>query len=192
MGSQNREGEFTGGSPDGPSSFTCAKSSVKDADVVILRKNVAGLSENALNRFVKRAAASAGVRGEVNVLLTSNSELQSLNRRFRGKDYATDVLAFPAGDVVQRKIAGDIAISADIAAFNGVKLGHSVAEEVKILVLHGVLHLAGYDHERDNGAMARNEALLRRALKLPIGLIARQSAATVKDGTPKRSRGMKR
>ncbi len=69
--------------------------------------------------------------------------------------------------------AGDIAISADIARQNGRVLGHGVAIEIKTLILHGLLHLAGYDHESDNGRMARKELLLRRALGLPEGLIER-------------------
>jgi probable rRNA maturation factor len=73
--------------------------------------------------------------------------------------------------------AGDIAISADIAAENAKQLRHSAAEEVKILALHGVLHLAGYDHERDNGKMAHREEQLRKSLGLPLGLIERNGRA---------------
>jgi len=71
------------------------------------------------------------------------------------------------------RYAGDIAISAEIAAHNARSLGHTAAEEIKILILHGILHLRGYDHERDRGKMARREAKLRRDLRLPIGLIER-------------------
>ena len=103
--------------------------------------------------------------------------MRSLNLKFRGKDKATDVLSFPASqDDPPQSFAGELAISAQIALRNAVQLGHSPAEEVKILVLHGVLHLAGYDHERDNGAMARKEVNLRRALRLPLSLIERNSA----------------
>lgn len=115
------------------------------------------------------------MRGEVNVLITSSGELRSLNRRFRGKDQPTDVLSFPAPAHLPLNYAGDLAISVDLAARNGRRLGHSAAEEVKILILHGVLHLAGYDHERDNGAMARKEERLRQHLGLPVGLIERNS-----------------
>lgn len=141
--------------------------------MVILRKPLAGLNEPALRRFVTRAARATGLRGEVNVLVTTSRELRSLNWRFRRKDQPTDVLSFPAIRDLAEKLAGDIAISADIAAQNGKRLGHSVAEELKVLVLHGVLHLAGYDHERDNGAMAREELRLRTVLGLPTGLIER-------------------
>jgi probable rRNA maturation factor len=66
-----------------------------------------------------------------------------------------------------------VAISADIALENSIRLGHAVSQEIKILALHGILHLAGFDHERDNGRMAREEARLRRALRLPAALIER-------------------
>jgi probable rRNA maturation factor len=69
--------------------------------------------------------------------------------------------------------AGDIAVSLDIATSNAGSLGHSVGQEVRILVLHGIMHLAGYDHEEDQGEMAAREARLRQRFKLPVGLIER-------------------
>jgi probable rRNA maturation factor len=141
--------------------------------LVIFQKRVADLTELALSRFVARARRAAGLKGLVNVLLTSSAEMKSLNRRFRGKDKPTDVLAFPAEPGAQKQLAGEIAISAEIAAHNAWALRHSPAEEVKILVLHGVLHLRGYDHECDNGQMARREEQLRAKLHLPLGLIER-------------------
>lgn len=146
--------------------------------MIILKKSVAGLNDNSLRRFLKRAAAAAGVRGQINVLVTGNRELQSLNRRFLAKDQPTDVLSFPADSSRVNGLAGDIAISAEMAAANGDRWGHSAAQEVKVLVLHGILHLAGYDHERDHGAMGRKEARLRRALKLPVGLVERNDVST--------------
>jgi len=140
--------------------------------MVILRKRVVGLTEQSLGRFLLRARRAAALRGTVNVLVTSNAELRSLNRRFRGKDQPTDVLSFPAADR-KKAHAGDIAISGVMADQNARALGHSAAEEVKVLVLHGVLHLRGYDHESDGGQMARREQKLRRALGLCVGLIER-------------------
>ena len=141
--------------------------------MVILQKRVADLTELALDRFAARARRAAGLKGVINVLVTSSAEMKSLNRRFRGKDRATDVLSFPAEPDARKQFAGEIAISAEIAAQNARALGHSPAEEVKILVLHGVLHLRGYDHECDNGQMARREKQLRAKLHLPLGLIER-------------------
>ena len=101
--------------------------------------------------------------------------MRSLNSQFRGKNKPTDVLSFPAvlGRRNHTRLAGELAISAEIAVQNAAALGHSPAAEVKVLVLHGILHLAGYDHEGDNGSMARKEAKLRRALNLPVALIER-------------------
>jgi len=141
--------------------------------LVILRKPVAGLSDTALAKFVARASRASKLAGTVNVLVTGSSELRSLNRRFRGKDQPTDVLSFPPGPIFVNGLAGDIAISADIAKQNALRLGHSAAQEIKILTLHGVLHLAGYDHETDDGTMAGKETQLRRSLGLPLGLIER-------------------
>lgn len=131
-----------------------------------------------MGRFVVRAARVAGVSGKVNVLLTSSRELQSLNQRFRGKDSPTDVLSFPAAATLVEGLAGDIAISAELAASNSKKLGHSAVDEVKILVLHGLLHLAGYDHEQDQGTMARKEQRLRKLLGLPVSLIERSQSTS--------------
>ncbi len=145
--------------------------------MVIFRKRIAGLSRSTLERFVLRARRAIRLRGLVNVLVTNSSELRALNRRFRRADKATDVLSFPSQEVERSSkvggVAGDVAISADIARENAARLGHSVGDEVKILSLHGILHLAGFDHERDNGEMARKEGRLRRQLKLETGLIER-------------------
>jgi probable rRNA maturation factor len=144
--------------------------------LVILRKRIAGLSPSTLEHFVLRARRAVHLSDTVNVLVTSSAELRSLNRRFRGEDKATDVLSFPsspASDRKDRRVVADVAISADIARTNARRLGHSVGHEVKILLLHGILHLAGYDHERDRGEMASKESQLRRQLKLETGLIER-------------------
>jgi probable rRNA maturation factor len=146
--------------------------------MVIVQKPVAQLSEAALERFLSRAKRAVGLRGVVNVLLTSSVELQALNKRFRGKDRPTDVLSFPP--LVQHAgFAGDVAISVDIAKENADRLGHAAADEIRVLVLHGVLHLAGYDHETDNGAMQAKEMLLRKKLRLPVGLIERAQSKAI-------------
>ena len=170
--------------------------------LVIVQSKVRGVSARELGRFAARAQRAAGVRGEVDVLITSSAHMRRLNRRFRGKDAATDVLSFPCdNDKIHHGAAetrrnsfsktsvspcpsggcrtGDIAISAEVAARNALRLGHSAMEEMQILILHGLLHLAGYDHETDAGAMARKEARLRRVFGLPTALIERTTA----DGT---------
>jgi probable rRNA maturation factor len=160
--------------------------------LVILEEKVAGVTKAALGKFVARARRAVGLGGDVNVLVTSNATIRLLNRRFRRKDEATDVLSFPAlaasfkGDAAH--LVGDIAISAEIAAANAAQLGHGVGEEIKILILHGLLHLAGFDHERDNGNMARKEAHLRQVLKLPSALIERVHSGKPYPAKKKRKR----
>jgi probable rRNA maturation factor len=134
-------------------------------------------SAQTLSRFATRAQCALGLKGEVNICITSNREMQSLNRRFRHKNEATDVLSFPSET---DGVAGDIAISLEIAATNAAELGHPLATEVKILILHGMLHLAGYDHEIDDGEMLAHETRLRQKLKLPVGLIERTQQAPAK------------
>jgi probable rRNA maturation factor len=90
--------------------------------------------------------------------------IRELNLRFRGKPHATDVLSFPAGDNLEADYLGDIVISADTAARQAEEAGHTLEREVSELVIHGVLHLCGYDHETDQGQMNRLELKLRRKL----------------------------
>ena len=141
--------------------------------MIIIRKAAPGVSEQALSRFAQRARRAAGLRGQVNVLLTSSRDLRALNRRFRGKDKPTDVLSFPPVPMVADAFSGDIVISTEIACRNARRYQHAPAQELKILILHGMLHLAGYDHESDRGEMARREEGLRRELGLGNGLIGR-------------------
>lgn len=141
--------------------------------MVIVRIPKAGLSASSLARFVARAVRAVKLKGTVSVLITDNREMRSLNRRFRGKDRPTDVLSFPPMRDFAQDEAGDLAISAQIAAENAKHLGHSLCDEVKILILHGILHLAGHDHEIDDGQMERKERRLRKSLALPVGLIER-------------------
>lgn len=125
-------------------------------------------------RFLLRARREVGLKKEITVFFADNDEMRRLNRQFRHKNHPTDVLSFPSETQnAGPQIAGDIAISVDVARENAAKLGHSFESELKILILHGVLHLAGYDHERDNGEMAALENRLRAKLKLPLGLIER-------------------
>ncbi len=131
------------------------------------------VSASMIQRFARQAQKLAKVPGEVDILISGNKRLQELNRRFRRKNKPTDVLSFP------RPTGGDIAISADIARQNAALYGHTLAEELKVLILHGMLHLAGHDHESDNGQMARVEARLRTQLKLPASLIDRAHSRSV-------------
>ncbi len=111
------------------------------------------------------------------MLLASDATIRDLNRRFRSKDEATDVLSFPAEHLkntnAAEQVAGDVAISVETARRQAAEQGHALATEIKVLILHGLLHLAGYDHERDRGQMRRRESLLRKRFALPAGLVER-------------------
>ncbi len=132
-----------------------------------------GLSRSGLSRFLGVAQMAVGLRGEVDVLLADDRTLRRLNREFRGKDKATDVLSFPAAEEVADEFAGDLAISLDTARRQAKAHDHTLRDEVRVLLLHGLLHLQGMDHEVDNGEMAAREASLRTQLRLPNSLIAR-------------------
>jgi probable rRNA maturation factor len=148
-----------------------------------------GLSASGLGRFLRAAQRAVGLEGDVYVLLADDATLRRLNRTFRWKDKATDVLSFPAavttvffGDPEGPGLAGDLAISLEMAARQAARFGHSLRDEVRVLLLHGLLHLAGFDHERDMGEMAARELELRQELGLPASLIARSSKPEAKGG----------
>ncbi len=137
---------------------------------------LATLSRNGLARFLNRAREAVGLEGEVDVLLTSDAVLKGLNRDFRGKNKPTDVLSFPSPEEIASGHAGDLAISLETAARQAASFGHTLRDEVRILMLHGLLHLSGMDHETDKGEMGAREAELRRELRLPATLIERVMA----------------
>lgn len=150
-----------------------------------------GTSTRGLAAWLTRAAP-AKARGEVTIALVSDGRMRTLNRSYRNKDYATDVLSFPASPEpvtvrATRQSAtghrppathflGDIVIASGVANRQADEAGHSVATELRILALHGLLHLLGYDHEIDDGKMGRTEASLRKKAGLREGLIERRRA----------------
>jgi probable rRNA maturation factor len=138
-----------------------------------------------LSGFLSKAQAAVRLRGQVTVLLTTDAAIRKLNRQFRGKNKATDVLSFPAEGPGAHGIAGDLAISVTTALKQAADQGHPLATEIKVLILHGLLHLAGYDHEIDDGKMARRERKLRAELKLPQGLIERATELSPSNATSK-------
>jgi probable rRNA maturation factor len=143
-----------------------------------LKERKAGLKMRELRGFLSRAKSAIGLRGEVSALLATDATIRKLNREYRKKDKVTDVLSFPVDQEHPgegRKQAGDLAISLDTARKQADEHGHALQVEVKILLLHGLLHLAGYDHETDTGKMARKESALRKQFELPAGLIQRSS-----------------
>lgn len=135
-------------------------------------------SQRTLARFLAEAQRAVGLRGQVSVLLTTDPGIRRLNRQFCGIDRSTDVLSFPAPEMHSGadRVAGDLAVSVPTARRQAAEHGHSLSAEIKILMLHGLLHLAGYDHHADTGQMDRRERLLRKRLGLPHGLIERAGA----------------
>ena len=121
---------------------------------------------------------SPAAQGEAALAIVGDQTVRRLNRTYRGIDRATDVLSFPADEPVQAaapvRFLGDVVIARGVAARQARAAGHSTAIELRILALHGLLHLLGYDHERDEGEMARLEQRLRRRGGLGTGLIERE------------------
>jgi probable rRNA maturation factor len=132
-----------------------------------------------LGRWLE-SVAPARARGAVTVALVPDARVRALNRRFRRKDRPTDVLSFPADEHPRQAppsgrpaLLGDIVISLGVARRQAAAAGHAFGTELRVLALHGLLHLLGYDHERDDGQMARLERRLRRKGGLREGLIER-------------------
>ena len=146
-------------------------------DVSVADGNGRPLRVGGLAEWLTRAAPR-GARGTVTLALVGDRRVRALNRQYRGVDRVTDVLSF-ATDVRHRNVfgsgrfLGDVVIATGVAARQARAAGHSLGTEYRILALHGLLHLLGYDHERDGGRMAKVEASLRRRGGLEHGLIER-------------------
>lgn len=126
-----------------------------------------GPAADRLRRAVRAALSARGVgEGEVHVALTDDETIHELNRTYRGIDRPTDVLAFHDGSSVpgEPPLLGEVVISLDAARRQGERLGHGEVRELELLLLHGVLHLTGLDHEIDGGTMSGMERRLRREL----------------------------
>lgn len=138
---------------------------------VIFRRSAGSLDRRAVRAFAARLRDEVAAGRPFDCVISGDRELQRLNREFLSHDYPTDVLSFPLG--ANEGPLGDMAISASRAREQAACYGHGVTEEISILLLHGVLHLLGMDHERDGGRMRRAEKTWRRKLGLPHGLIER-------------------
>ncbi|HYI96654.1 MAG TPA: rRNA maturation RNase YbeY [Bryobacteraceae bacterium] len=142
-----------------------------DGHIVSFRRAGNGLPRSELRAFATALVEEVSAGKFFECLITDDRELRRLNRQFLGHDYPTDVLSFPSG--LGGPFLGEIAISRNRAAEQAGEFGHGLIQELKILMLHGVLHLLGLDHERDRGAMAREEKRWRKRFGLPLGLIER-------------------
>ena len=131
------------------------------------------VKDGGLARWLAQVAPNAA-RGEVAIALVTDARMRVLNRSYRRKDYATDVLSFDAGG----ETLGDLVIAKGVAARQAREAGHSLQTELRVLALHGLLHLLGYDHDArdDRGRMARMELRLRKKGGLTAGLIDRARA----------------
>ena len=139
--------------------------------LVLFETPARGLRRRELQKFALRIQEEVAGGGAFCCLISSDAHLQQLNREFRQADYPTDVLSFPAPSPDGG--LGDLAISAQLAAEQAARHGHDTHTEIRILMLHGVLHLLGHDHEADGGRMRRLETRWRKVLGLPTGLIER-------------------
>jgi probable rRNA maturation factor len=146
-----------------------ADTSVCATSLVLFRHRPAGVRRAELERFARTLRDEVAAGRSFECLITDDSELRKLNREFLGNDYATDVLSFPAVS----GLLGSLAISSRRARTQARQYGHTLEQELQILMLHGLLHLLGMDHETDRGKMARAEAGWRRRLQLPNSLIER-------------------
>lgn len=144
---------------------------MKSDPLITYRRKPATLDHKRLQQFAETLRECVARGREFHCRITNDAELRALNARFLGKDYATDVLSFPAADGADG--IGDIAISLQRARVQARGWRHSAEDEIRILMLHGVLHLLGLDHESDGGRMKRAESRWRRKLGLPNGLIER-------------------
>src|SRR5438105_10983003 len=133
---------------------------MKSDPLITYRRKPAILDTSSLEQFAEVLRDRVTRGREFHCRITNDAELQSLNARFRGSDYPTDVLSFEGGD---------IAISFERAKAQAREWGHTTEDEIRILMLHGVLHVMGMDHESDSGQMKRAEACWRGKLGLPNG-----------------------
>lgn len=134
----------------------------------------ASVDRASLERFADELRTRVARGRDFACLVTTDAELQRLNRDFRHKDYPTDVLSFPSE--MPAGYLGDLAISWQRARAQAAEFGHRIETEIRILMLHGLLHLTGLDHETDKGQMSRAEKRWRRVFHLPAGLIERVQA----------------
>jgi probable rRNA maturation factor len=152
--------------------------------MVLNRQRSIRVSRAGCERFAAAVRAALDLDGsDFTVCFISTAEMARLNRNFRGKGGPTDVLSFPAGNSTKRashaeaRYLGDIAIAPGVAQKNAARLGRTLENELRILILHGVLHLLGYDHETDRGQMERLERRLRRKLGLERARFAARRGA---------------
>ena len=143
-------------------------------DIPLLFRTSRRVRRGELREFLDALTRRVTRGRTISCLIADDAEIRRLNLRFRGKNYAADVLSFPAA--IRNGLAGDIAISIDRARAQAAECGHSLGDELRSLMLHGALHLAGMEHETDSGEMEQTEIRWRKRLGLPEGLRAERGS----------------
>ena len=162
-----------------PGASTAPKGAARRRAALSLEVVATGVRAPGLGDWL-RGIAPASARGHVTIAIAPDARVRALNKRFRRKDKATDVLSFPAGE---RGELGDVVIAAGVARRQALAAGHSLQTELRVLALHGLLHLLGYDHETDDGRMSRVERRLRLKGGLREGLIERGGVHALRPAT---------
>ena len=139
-------------------------------NVFLANEQALPVDEARLSALARHTLEEEGIAGsaELSVLLVDGGHIKRLNARFAGNDYATDVLAFPMmEDDDTNSMLGDVVIAPDIAQQNAEKIGHPLGDELEVLLVHGTLHLLGYDHQRteDKARMDRRLAEIRASFR---------------------------
>ena len=144
--------------------------------MILNRQRAVRVARGPLEEFFRRVLREMNLRdSDITICFVSDAEIARMNLAFRGKKGPTDVLSFPAGTEKKKKTytenteksyVGDIAIAPETARRYAKKNGRSLSNELRVLILHGVLHLLGYDHETDRGEMDRLERKMRRRFGL--------------------------
>ncbi len=132
-----------------------------------VRANIRGLEDDLMPLM-----AHLGKSGGVELVLVDSERIQELNRDYRGVDKSTDVLSFPI-EIPAQNLLGSVVINVECAQMEAQKRGHSLLDELRLLFLHGYLHLLGYDHEKDNGEQRALEEEMIQVFNLPSSLIVR-------------------
>jgi probable rRNA maturation factor len=160
-----------------------------EGSTVLFRRAAADARPRALTRFARKLQDEIAKGRSFDILITSDAEIRKLNHTYRKQDHSTDVLSFPSPNPQPltpnpQQPLGSLAISLPRARAQAREFGHTTEQEIRVLMLHGLLHLLGMDHETDAGRMARAERRWRKRLGLPTALIERSDTPGPRSPAP--------